>query len=132
MIVLFLDLCLYYFLSFLFWLMGLLLVTSHLIGGLRKGIQFHQPCLPYFSYVLSRIICKVENSGKIHRVKVSKISPSILNLMFADDQTIFCIANVEESKELKKCLDLFFFPLSRQIIIAINLRFTMEEMLLLN
>lgn len=51
----------------------------------------------------------------IHGIKISRGSPLITHIMFADNLIIFCKANERDALEVKKVLDLFC-KLSRQSI----------------
>lgn len=48
---------------------------------------------------MARFLQQAKARGWIHGVKISR-SPAIINLMFADDLTILCRANMEETEEL--------------------------------
>lgn len=56
---------------------------------------------------MTRMLARAENRGKIHGIKVSRESPFISNLMFANDLTIFCRAKVEEVGALLDCFNKF-------------------------
>ena len=72
--------------------------------GLRQG----DPLSPYlflfcaegFSAMLHRCV----QAGTIHGQKISRFSPPISHLFFADDSLIFCKANTDESWQLKQVL----------------------------
>lgn len=57
--------------------------------------------------MLSCILTKAETDGCIHSIKVSRISPPISHLMYADDLVVYCRATKEEATEILKCLDTF-------------------------
>jgi hypothetical protein len=65
--------------------------------GLRQG----DPLSPFLfilsSEILSRLILKHENLGNIHGIRISRNSPPISHLLFADDLIIFSHAKVSEA-----------------------------------
>lgn len=83
----------YQLLSTRFWLMGL-------------HMDLISPALfTLLANLLSRIFARAENDGRILGIKISRTSPQILHLMYADDHLIYCKVNKEEAGEVKKCLD---------------------------
>lgn len=75
--------------------------------GIRQGDPLSPTLFIVFFDLLSRIITKAEEEGKVHGVKVSQSSPPISHLMYADDLTIYCRASANEAREISKCLRLF-------------------------
>lgn len=57
--------------------------------------------------VLSKIISREEEVGRIHGIKFSRTSPSISHLIYADDLVIYYRAIVEEAEAILSCLNLF-------------------------
>lgn len=57
-----------------------------------------------FSDLLSRMLAKAEDMGTINGVKVSRSSPKITHLMYADDLVIYYRANEKEAKTIKNIL----------------------------
>lgn len=53
----------------------------------------------------SRILSKAKSEGKISGVKVSRTSPRISHLMYANDLLIYCKADMDEALGIKACLD---------------------------
>lgn len=76
-----------------------------------RGIRQGDPLSPALSTIcfdlLSRILTKAENDGKIHGIKVSRTSPPISHLMYADDLNIYCKATASEAQEVAHCLRTF-------------------------
>lgn len=75
--------------------------------GIRQGDPLSPALFTVFFDLLSRIITKSEEAGRIHGVKVSKTSPPISHLMYADDLTIYCKATASEAREVSRCLTTF-------------------------
>jgi hypothetical protein len=73
--------------------------------GLRQG----DPLSPFLfiiaSEVLLRLLCKTELNGELNGIKVSRTSPSISHLQFADNLFIFVMAKEENLVTVKECLD---------------------------
>uniref|UniRef100_A0A803NT39 Reverse transcriptase domain-containing protein n=1 Tax=Cannabis sativa TaxID=3483 RepID=A0A803NT39_CANSA len=75
--------------------------------GLRQG----DPISPYLfilcNEVLSRLLLQKEAEGLISGFKVSRLSPSISHLMFANDLFICCKANRAEVGAVMDCVNLY-------------------------
>jgi hypothetical protein len=75
--------------------------------GLRQG----DPISPFLfllgSEVLSRLILKEELAGTIHGIKISRNSPHVAHLLFADDLMVFSKGKASEAASILKCLDTF-------------------------
>lgn len=50
---------------------------------------------------------RAEVNGKISGVKISRGSPRITHVMYADDLVIYCKASEEEALEVISCLNLY-------------------------
>ena len=76
--------------------------------GLRQG----EPLSPFLfvltAKVLSRLIVREEDAGRIQGVKVSRTAPTISHLIYADDLMITCRANENNARAMKVCLDTYF------------------------
>jgi hypothetical protein len=75
--------------------------------GLRQG----DPLSPFLfilgSEILSRIFMREEFSGSLHGIKISRRSPSVSHLLFADDVMVFARANANEASTILKCLSIY-------------------------
>lgn len=56
---------------------------------------------------MAKFLTRAESRGEIHEIKISRESPHISSLMFADNLTIFCRVNIVESYVVLNCLDKF-------------------------
>nr|XP_048321716.1 uncharacterized protein LOC125419554 [Ziziphus jujuba var. spinosa] len=56
--------------------------------------------------LLSRMLHKWETDAKFNGIKIGRLAPSITYLSFADDVIIFCRVNVEEIRNIQRCLHL--------------------------
>lgn len=76
-----------------------------------RGIRQEDPLSPYLFImcmeILSRLITKKHDEGKLHGYKVKRSSPLISYLLFADNNFIFCKATLTEARELVDLLQQF-------------------------
>uniref|UniRef100_A0A803PK89 RNase H type-1 domain-containing protein n=1 Tax=Cannabis sativa TaxID=3483 RepID=A0A803PK89_CANSA len=70
-------------------------------NGLDERCRKLMACVT--SEVLSKLICKAEERGFIHGIKIAQSAPPVSHLMFADDAILFACAN--ESKEADRVKD---------------------------
>lgn len=75
--------------------------------GIRQGDPMSPALFTLFPDVLSRLLARSEAEGKLHGVKVSRTSPTISHLMYADDLVIYCKATEEEVREVHHCLQTY-------------------------
>lgn len=75
--------------------------------GIRQGDPLSPALFTIFFNVFSKLLTKAKAEGKIHGVKMSRTSPPISHLMYADNLTIYCRANIEEVFEVAKYLHQF-------------------------
>lgn len=75
--------------------------------GLRQGDPMSLALFTIFSYLLSRMLARAEQEGCISGVKVSRLSPKVTHLMYADDLVIYSKATLEEAREISYCLQTY-------------------------
>ncbi|KAM6596656.1 uncharacterized protein LOC133034319 [Cannabis sativa] len=75
--------------------------------GIRQGNSISPFLFLLCNDVLSRIISKDQELGRIHGIQLARGAPAISHLMFADDTILFCRANSREAENLGKCLKVF-------------------------
>ncbi|KAM6558351.1 hypothetical protein CsatA_027590 [Cannabis sativa] len=77
----------------------------------QRGLRQGDPISPFLfllcQEVLSKIICKAEERGAIHGIKIAHSAPPVSHLMFADDTILFARANEKEAKKLMECISLY-------------------------
>ncbi|KAL0300641.1 UNVERIFIED_CONTAM: putative mitochondrial protein [Sesamum radiatum] len=73
-----------------------------------RGIRHGDPLSPYlfiiYAELLSRILLNNENLGRFKGVKISRNSPTISHLCYADDLTIFCRAEIGDAQCIQDCI----------------------------
>nr|XP_048324655.1 uncharacterized protein LOC125421001 [Ziziphus jujuba var. spinosa] len=76
-----------------------------------KRVEQGDPLSPFLFIImmelLSRMLFKWERKKKFHGVKLGRMAPSISHSLFTDDLIIFCRANLEEVRNIKRCLQLY-------------------------
>ena len=76
--------------------------------GLRQG----DPLSPYIfilcQNILSQLLIKAEDQKKIQGIQISRGSPPINHLLFADDSFIFFKTNVHSCRNIKSMLQKFY------------------------
>lgn len=76
--------------------------------GIRQGDPLSPTLFSFLADILSRLLSKAELEGKISGVKVTRYSPRITHLMYADDLLIYCRTNPNEALAVKECLDTYY------------------------
>ncbi|XP_019177733.1 PREDICTED: uncharacterized protein LOC109172938 [Ipomoea nil] len=75
--------------------------------GLRQG----DPLSPYLFIIcaegLSLLLQDAQAKGRIHGCRVARGAPPISHLFFADDSLFFFKANMQETLEVKHCLEIY-------------------------
>ncbi|XP_019170994.1 PREDICTED: uncharacterized protein LOC109166499 [Ipomoea nil] len=75
--------------------------------GLRQG----DPLSPYLFIIcaegLSLLLQDAQAKGRIHGCRVARGAPPISHLFFADDSLLFFKANMQETMEVKRCLEIY-------------------------
>lgn len=61
-----------------------------------------------FSDILSRMLARAEDQGKLNGVKVSRTSPKITHLMYVEDFVIYCQAKDQEVAVIKDILNQYY------------------------
>jgi hypothetical protein len=56
---------------------------------------------------LSRLLIKEEQAGRLHGIKISRHSPSVSHLLYADDILIFSKGSISEANSILSCLNKF-------------------------
>lgn len=96
-------------------------VLSHILfsfGFLKRVVNLLSQCPwqgdPFFYFLfiillelLSRMLYKLEEEGKIQGIKIGRSNLAILHLFFVDDLMIFCRANGENVTHIAECLSQF-------------------------
>lgn len=72
--------------------------------GIRQDDSLSPVLFTIVFDILSRILTKVENDGKIHIIRISITSPTISHLMYEDDLTIYGRATTKEATEIMECI----------------------------
>lgn len=75
--------------------------------GIRQGDPLSPALFTILLDLLSRILSRAEHEGKISSVKTAQTAPRVSHLMYADDLVIYCKIDLEETIEIKNCLDLY-------------------------
>ncbi|KAL8158345.1 hypothetical protein AgCh_002874 [Apium graveolens] len=74
----------------------------------RRGLRQGDPLSPYLFLFcvegLSRLIKDASARSKIHGCQITLQAPAITHLLFADDNFLFCRADIEEVKEIREVL----------------------------
>ncbi|XP_060973884.1 uncharacterized protein LOC133039097 [Cannabis sativa] len=77
----------------------------------QRGLRQGDPLSPFLfllcQEVLSKLICRAEERGLIHGIKIAHTAPPVSHLMFADDTILFARANEEEAKNLMECISIY-------------------------
>ncbi|XP_071920756.1 uncharacterized protein [Coffea arabica] len=77
----------------------------------ERGIRQGDPLSPYLFLICSEgfssLLKRATQTRNMAGMKRSRHGPSITHLFFADDSLIFCKANSQEAKELKRILEVY-------------------------
>lgn len=77
----------------------------------EKGLRQGDPLSPIHfilgSEVLARLLMKEELDGNLHGIKVARNSPTISNLMYADDLLVMSRVGQSEAKAFQKCFEVY-------------------------
>lgn len=80
------------------------LEKSKWIEGLDSGTLYHS-FIFLFLELLFKMLLQLESDGKVLRIKVGCLSPTMTHLFFTDDILIFCKAMKEEVSNVFRCLN---------------------------
>lgn len=75
--------------------------------GLRQGDPLSPALFVIFIDLLSRLLTRAEVCGDLHGVKIGRCCPPVSHLLYADDVTILCRAEVAEARRLAGILQTF-------------------------
>lgn len=87
------------------------LINGSPFGNIKpsRGIRQGDPMSPFlyvlYFEILSRLLAREEMLNNFKGVKVSRTSPSVSHLLFADDLVIFCRSTIEDASCIKRTLD---------------------------
>lgn len=77
----------------------------------QRGLRHGDPLSPFLfilrSEVLSRLLIRDELAGNIHGIKISRHSPSVSHIFYANDLMVFSLANSFEASRILNCLTKF-------------------------
>lgn len=97
----------HYYTIFLFSCEWISLWTSNSFKRIRQEDLFSPFLFVIYTEILSRLLAKNEADYLFKGVKISRTSPSISHLLYADDLIIFCRATTEDALCIKNTLDTF-------------------------
>lgn len=83
--------------------------------GLRQGDPLSPALFTILSYILSRLLADSVQSGKLSGVKISRNSPRISHLMYADDLVLYVKATDKEAVEVRRILQVYCDCTGQQI-----------------
>lgn len=72
--------------------------------GLRQGDPMSPALFTILSDLLSRLLLRAGAEGKIKGVKISRTSPAITHILYADDTVVYCRPNIANATEIKHIL----------------------------
>ena len=77
----------------------------------ERGIRQGDPLSPFLfilcAEALVGIVNRAESQGHLHGIKLTERSPAVYHLLFADDSLLMCRADLPESEEIKRCLQIY-------------------------
>ena len=86
-----------------------------LIGGIRQG----DPISPFLFLICSKglhgLLTQLVVRGDIHGFSISRRSPTLTHLLFANDSLLFCRSNVDECEKVLEVLHVYEQSSGQQI-----------------
>ena len=85
----------------------------------ERGIRQGDPISPFLFIMCAEALVSVLNlaeaKGRLHGIKLDKDGPAVHHLLFADDSLLLCKADMMESLEILRCLQLYGEASGQQI-----------------
>lgn len=75
--------------------------------GIRQGDLLSPTLFTFFAYLFSMILLRAEQKCRINGVVISRTSPRVSHMMYADDLIVYYKADLIDTKEVKKCLNMY-------------------------
>lgn len=75
--------------------------------GICQGDPMSPALFTVIAELLSRILTRAELDGKLSGIKISRHSPRVTHLLYADDLVIYCKADIHEAETVIDCLNQF-------------------------
>lgn len=83
--------------------------------GLRQGDPMSPALFTILSDLLSRLLLRAGAEGKIKGVKISRTSPAITHILYADDTVVYCRPDIANATEIKHILQIYCSSTGQEI-----------------